>query len=137
MGRQQTLKERCQAIIRRFKYVDRSRFVYNDKSELKSSFSSIRIYCLIFDNEKGYSIFDFAVQRKILMPRLTWKKYFSEPVEGYENSIYSIITQHILPGINNRSGTEWVLKTILCWGINAVPKASNSKTPSRRNKTTN
>lgn len=137
MARVQTLEQRVQAVIRRYKYVDKNRFVYNQKSETKGTFNKIKVWLLIHDEQRGYSIFEFNMQRRSMFTIKDWQRLFKEPHSGYKESLYTVITQSILPAINNRAGSEWVFKTLLAWTrVDDLPKRKNSATSSKRNKAT-
>lgn len=115
MARVRTLKQRIAEVIRKYKHIDKNRFVYNRKPELKGRFNAIRVWILINDASRGYSIFSFRMQRKLILGVKEWERFFNTPLDGYKHSLYTNITQGILPAINNKSGTEWRFISLLAW----------------------
>lgn len=130
-----TIKQRLKALKRRYSKVSPKKFFYNEKRELKRSYSRIHTWFLIQDQERGYSIFPFDVQRKTAFTVAEWTKLFKHPYGGYE-SIYSVFTQAVLPAINNRSGASWRFIALIGWaGKHDLPKTKDTAGNRRGNKT--
>lgn len=132
-----TIKQRLKALKRRYAKVSKKRFFYNKPAELKRRYSSIHSWFLIQDEERGYSIFPFTIQRKKSFSLREWETLFKKPYGGYE-SIYSVFTQAVLPAINNRSGANWRFVALIGWaGKNDLREVKDSSRNKRRHKTTN
>jgi hypothetical protein len=126
-----TLKDKVRALRRKYKKVTPARYFFNVAADKKGKFNAIKLWILIHDVNKGYSIFSFIMRRKINLTMGQWFKYWSVPHPGYKASIYSSVTNGILPAINNKNGTEWAFKSLLGWTRYAVSKRHNPATNSR------
>lgn len=141
MARITTLQDRVRQIIRQYAHVNNHRYLYNKKSELKGRFTHVKCWFLIHDSERGYSIFPFTFKRKAMFTIPQWTRLFKSVVGEYQPLI-SIFTQAVLPAINNKGGSNWRFKSLLCWtGItmdnrDALSKTKNTAKRRRRNTTT-
>lgn len=135
MARIATLRERVQAIIRKWEYVNAQKFLYNDKRELRQYYKKIKVWYLIHDSERGYSIINLTFNRKEQMSVAQWSTLHKKRVGNYD-SLYNVFTQAILPAINNKGGNAWRFISLLCWtGQDELQRAKDTASPKRRNKT--
>lgn len=136
MARVTTLKDRVRAIIRKYKRVNNKRFLYNEKRELKGRYSRIKVYFLIHDEKRGYSIFPFEFKRAMLFSVPEWTKLLTKPLGKYD-SLYSIFTQAVLPAINNKGGSRWRFISLLGWtGVHDLRQGKHSTKRKSGNKAT-
>jgi hypothetical protein len=134
MPRVVTLKDRVKQIIRKYKHINPSRFVYNKKSEYSKKYKRIRVWFLIHDKKRGYSIFIYELKRKSIFSVIEWTGLLQKNYGGYE-SIYSVFTQSILPAINNKSGAAWRFISLIAWtGLNDIRQVKNPAGSMRGNK---
>lgn len=135
MARLKTLRERVQEIIRRYKHVNKKKFLYNRKPELKRRYRCIRVWYLIHDVDRGYSIMKMEYKRRLFLSVSEWTRLHAVQVEGYD-SLYFIFTQKVLPAINNKGGNRWSFTSLLAWaGLSDSRPATDSKASRRGNKT--
>jgi len=133
MARVVTLRDRIRRLIRRYKRINRHRYLYNSKRDLKGRFNRVTVHFLIHDEERGYSIFPFEFKRKKLFSVPEWTKLIAKPYGGYD-SLYSIFTQAVLPAINNKGGAQWRFKALLAWTrADDLRQGKDSNTRSRGN----
>ncbi len=130
-----TLKDRIRQIIRKYKHINPARYLYNRKSELGKKFQRLRVWFLIHDKKRGYSIFIYELKRIKTYSVIEWTGLLQKNYGGYE-IIYSVFTQSILPAINTKSGAAWRFVSLLAWtGINDIRQGENPVRNKRRNKT--
>lgn len=135
MARVTTLKDRVRQIIRRYKRINKHRFLYNTKRDLAGRYNRIKVYFLIHEQERGYSIFPFEFKRKVQFTVPQWTQLFSKSLKGYD-SLYNIFTQAVLPAINNKGGSQWRFKALLGWtGVDDLRQGKDSAKRSARDKT--
>lgn len=136
MARVLTLRERVKEIIRRYKHVNGQKFCYNSDAELKRRYKRITVWYLIHDKERGYSVMKLQFKRIMPMNVDTWARLHREAIGEYK-SLYSILTQAILPAINNKGGNAWKFISLLAWaGASDNRPAKNTAASRGRNKTT-
>jgi len=135
MARVTTLKDRVRAIISKYKRIDNHRFLYNTQKDLQRRYQRIKVYYLIHDEERGYSIFPFEWKRKISFSVPQWTDLFTKPFAGY-NSLDSIFKQAVLPAINNKGGSQWRFKALLGWTGIDLRQGKDKPERSTGNKTT-
>lgn len=138
MARVTTLRDRLKEIMRHYKKIDPHKFLYNRKPELAKKYKRIRVWFLINDKERGYSVMRMEFKRKEHMRVSEWVKAFRARYKGRE-SLYNIITQAVLPAINNKGGNAWSFVSLLAWtglpDIDAIQQTKNTAASGRRNKT--
>lgn len=115
MARVNTLKDRVRAIIRKYKRVNNHRYLYNNKADLQGTYNRIKLWWLIQEEKRGYSIFPMEFKRLVAFTVPEWTKLIKQPYGGYKSSIYSIFTQAVLPAINNKGGSSWRFVALLAW----------------------
>lgn len=134
MARVQTLRKRVQEIIRRYKHVNAQKFCYNKKSELNRKFKRIRVWYLIHDKARGYSVLKMEYKRIMPMNVETWARLHRKPVGNYQ-PLYNIFTQAILPAINNKGGNSWAFISLLAWaGVHAIRSSADTAASRGRHK---
>lgn len=136
MARVVTLRDKIRAIIRKWKFVTSKRFLYNKKTELRRRTKRIKVWFLIHDADRGYSIFAFEFKRKIAFNVADWTALFQRKHKGYD-SLYSIFTQAVLPAINNKGGSHWRFISLLAWtGLHDIRQGKDSAADRGRDKAT-
>lgn len=135
MARVKTLRERVESIIRKYKHVNPEKYLYNNKTELKRTYKRIKVWFLIHDEQRGYSIMNMEFKRVLPMNVAQWSDMYKKGYGSY-NSLYNIFTQAVLPAINNKGGNQWRFISLLCWtGVNDLRRAKNPAASRRRHKT--
>lgn len=135
----QTLKKAINSILRKYKKIADSRFLYNTSGDLRKKYQKIVIHALIHSQELGYSVFSYTQSRgkKTKLDPKQWTTKLKRETKAYGDSAYNVLTQKILPSINNRGGAEWRFISLLAWnGDNGLSKDKNTNTSKGRNKTT-
>lgn len=139
MSRVSTLRDRVREIRRKFKHVNSFRYFYNNKRDLKRRLHRIKIWFLIHDMEKGYSIFPIEFKRAVAMGVEQWRRLFTKQItigERTYDPIFPIFVLKVLPAINVRNASAWKFKTVIGWtGWNDLRQAGNPHTRSKRHKT--
>lgn len=133
-----TIKDKINRLKRRYKKITNKRFVYNKKVELTRSYKSIVCWYLINDQAKGYSIFRCPFRRKEPMTVSQWVRYFTHSLKRGDRRLaplHEILTQTILPAINNKGGNEWRFISLIAWTgqLNDYPESKDSATSKKRN----
>lgn len=146
MARVVTLKDKVRAIKRRYKFVTSKRFLYNKKAELRRKYVRVRIWWLIHDPDRGYSIFPMEFKRAAR--RLTveqWATLIKDglhlpsrpPTPDFLEPIITIFKQAVLPAINNKGGSKWRFISLMAWtGADDIRQGKHSAARPARHKTT-
>lgn len=139
MSRVSTLRDRVREIRRKFKHVNSFRYFYNNKRDLQRRIHRVKIWFLIHDMEKGYSIFPMEFKRAMSMSVESWRKLFTKQItiggKTYD-PIFPIFVLKVLPAINVRNASEWKFKTVIGWtGWNDIRQTRHSNTRKKRHST--
>lgn len=133
-----TLRQKVDNLRRRYKYVTNNRFLYVSKSDLKKKSAKITAYLIVDSKKKGVFIFVFPFVRKTVMSVDQWSKLWTKPLKGYK-SLYSILTEDVLPNISIRYHDDWKFIDLIGWTIHGVfgsihkPMAKRLKTKRKQN----
>lgn len=136
MARLTTLRDRIKTIIRRYKKINKQKFLYNSKRDLNARFNRILVWWLINNPDTGYSIMRMEFKRKPLFTVKQWHTLFESGLdtpERHYDSLYTIFTQAVLPAINV-GGTKWRFISLLAWtaAIDDLRQTKNSKASRKR-----
>lgn len=135
MARVATLRDRVAGIIRKYKHVSPHKFFYNDKSDLRERYTKIKVWYLIHDPLRGYSVLNMDFRRKEPMTVSEWGRMHKERVGKYD-SLYNVFTQAVLPAINNKGGNAWRFISLLGWtGLRDIYRPEDTAASKGRNKT--
>lgn len=131
------VKKILSSIKRKYSKVTPDKYFYNTKPDLKKKTPRIKLWIRVHDEQKGNSVLELTLKRKQITTRDDWEKLIRKSHKGY-HSIHKIITQNLLPAINNKRGDEWKFISVVGWtGDNDNRQNRNTGKRMAGDKTTN
>lgn len=112
-----TIRQQLVALKRRFPFRTRYAFLYKNKSDLTANYSTIYVYALIYDDERGHSVFIWNPHRRGFdwKPR-EWNKWLNQ--RGID-----ILKGDVMEAINSKKGSKWQMQRLIGYhGADYEPK---------------
>lgn len=123
-----TIGAKLKNVARKFPKQNKTQFLYKEKSDLTTKYSTVYVYAIIYDENRGHSLFVWNPHRRGKDWKWQgWNKWLLE--RGYD-----ILISAVMDAINDKYGSQWIVKKIVGYHgaiYEPVYKAANES----RNKT--
>lgn len=126
-----TLRQKIKILRRRYKFISRYRFFYNEKSDLKRIAGAVYFYMLVHSEQFGYGLMRLRVRRGQWRTPREWFAFFRD--DWSQTAL-----PKILDNIEGSSGQalSFVQLVGIAWvKIRDLQKSDNSEVPYPRRKT--
>lgn len=102
-----TIGSKLAYLARKFPHRNSFGFLYDDAADLKRKFSTIYVAALIYDPERGHSLFMWNPHRrgKDWTPR-RWNTWLNE--QGLD-----ILSANVMSEVNNKRGAQWQMTRLI------------------------
>jgi len=102
-----TIREKIATLKRRFPRRTRYGFLYLNKKDLRTNYTTILVYALVYAPEHGHSLFIWNPHRKGMdWQSVRWNKWLNE--KGIE-----ILATDVMRAINDKRGDHWEMQRII------------------------
>lgn len=102
-----TIGAKLKNLSKKFPLKNSAQFLYKEKSDLSRKYSTVYVYAIIFDDERGHSLFIWNPHRRGKDWQWQgWNKWLLQ--KGYD-----ILTGAVMDAINDKHGSAWIVKNIV------------------------
>lgn len=124
-----TIGAKLKNVSKKFpKQVKKEQYLYREAKDLKETYSTVYVYAIIYDPDRGHSLFVWNPHRR----------GFDWNYKGWYRWLvtlgYTIMTDAVMDSINDKYGSRWVVKKIVGYH-GAVYKPVYKAASEKRNKT--
>lgn len=110
-----TIRQRILSLQKKFPYRTKYAFIYSRKTDLKKRFTEINVYALIYDEERGHSLFNWQPHRAHQWTPQEWNDWLNK--KGL-----SILAHDVMEAINAKRGSNWQMQRLVAFsGDTRVP----------------
>lgn len=120
------LNKKVESLKRRYKYVNESRFLYKHPQDLKKKHTNIKLWILIYEEDRGHTIFETFLKTRSKRTVEQWAEFISSKTKPfpsertyrkrkYHKAGIQIIEDHILESINAKFQSQWEFVDLIGW----------------------
>lgn len=102
-----TIGAKLRALAKKFPERNSEGFLYRDKKDLKTRYTTVYVYAVIYDESRGHSLFVWNPHRR--GHDWTWKGWNT----WLNQKGIEILTGAVMQSINDKYGSEWEARQII------------------------
>lgn len=112
------VKDKIDRLRKRYKYVSKHRYFYNDPKELKAKGNHIVCWLLVNTRKRGVFVMRFVFKKAEPLTVEQWSKHWTSRHKGHMD-LLNILTVYVLPNISHsfRRGDDWQLVDLIGWTL--------------------